>query len=1183
MSSSESATKAAIAKTLKKRVYGVLSPFYYLISKLIEEKHALIQGWEIEEIQNDVRNAFLILIPTQPTNDLFERSKTFSEFEYQDRHFTFDEIYKTNHLQHGLTPVHYTERYFSRSSRQYIVVHAYLSIHGQYLYSEVTCRDESDSEKKDNIDIDKSLEVSIKKNMSNGYSVLEKLLEERERRYSDIERESRSSNERLNVLSQSLSHEEDVHAYIEEARKLIEITELLNHYSEKKSRVHLILEDRINEINSWCKPFGGVPDAVVKSYSAIAKPVSSDNSSSQITTFTEKPEAIVRRLLKQLEQLNNSLMIQKTNKGKEPVVSDPKILIERNRVVEAINDVLLKAFSLPRHAFLEEEKKRRGKIVSELMEKIKKHNDQCLSFLTTEFLNGHFSRYRENNDFIELLEAFQFKLGHCFYQEVLEKLIRSENSNEQENLIIACNYLYETFESYRYFIAEMSQNWTGIIPKVEAQKIFSTLNSNLEVSLLYWSYCKGNKNVFQMFLRHGAKVDIWGFRKEGVKKSFFLFYCIGAFEKPGYLDYLELLLNHQVNADLIMTPEMKRANNKIFVENQKEVLKMNRNEKNTKNKTVKDQFYLAQQATKDSALALVVLMVVRNDMTGLNLILPYSSPQNIAFCIGYLATRSGFSAHRFFSNEAPFMDFANHASEAHKRANLVRQHSVELPFLSFIIYPNGGEDKNIVDTEFAQMKFLHKVLRSRIECLANDVEFDRVYRELFKLGMDEILRENWENAFSAFEGCECLLAERCRLLNDQESLELMKKYAIELSEKKIFLIQEMNLGTGWDMVAEHHQSRIAACKKKKHHRSHDIPSILKSSAISLKLSNSSTENMVYCLGLISTSDCFIVGTVMAKTPEILFLKNEAQVNIEVTRIQKSLDKYEKVSPFYSFIICPNPERNNDFHGDINIYIENVKTIQELLRKRIKSIEDNKEFKVLYNRLFKYGCQKISRADIKHAEGAFQACEYLLVERCESLNAEERLALLREYGPGLAQIMMAMYNMKYASAEYDKILRHMTQIFSDKMQAYGVQLNHAELAIVHDARKIAYKDVNIFLRSNNNNKNLVDIVCEQVNYLIDLLDEIHAHHRDKNYDPDKILQLESISTGVSNTITYGYEMAQQIAYNNEVHKPMRAPFLPGLLQKWVQSWEWETWKEKYGKDYPEKVKSGYGSGALIIKK
>lgn len=1164
--------------SVQNKIKGVYSPLYHLISKLIEENFDCFNGENPEKIENEIRSAYLIPIHFPIENHLFETQAGFQDFLFEERHFSFDKLYKASEsVQHGLTAIHYTETYYSRQKNQYIIVHAYLNRDGRYLYLQARRLGSDKKTLIENLNIDSALERSVQLNMNQEAcrEKLDFLLEERRARYSELKENADYLDNELGDLFNKIV-KNGIDEYIKKANAFIDVIADLNAYSEEKDYRGEFFLNQLQEIKEWEKRLRASSVVIDADFCGSKVPVMTVEKSVVSTkpesSVIESQEESFETIIKQLKKLENSLKKEKAKTVLE--------LSEKMSTFEKANQLLLALLSLPKEIFNKKtcssERDRAFLVFTGAREK---SYEEWLCFLKKFVLEGELKKVIET---CVLFPAFKSKLSKDFYEFLIMTVVNCMGVELEKKLVSVCDYFNENSEEYRNCILSFSQEQKFLILEKDIKKMSKYFHFDVNVSLLYKLYFNERKDLFSMFLQHGADPNTWGVKGVNQKEApFSLLYVIGAFEeeKRNCLEYLELLLKYNANASQIYTTQKLRSMRHGMLKARQEVTKTNKTLASNSRRHGNNNNLRLDVVSTEIRSTLLSLMAWRENSRGLELLLPSSSLEDIAYTFSFSINSKEINSRQIPSNIGGDIVFAENADDLTKKSNFFIQKVFELPFFIFGFYPIN-EKNSFTMSIFKRAKTLYTVFEKKT-LLLNKEEFEDVYNKLFNRGSEMLSQKEWKQAGWNFYACQYLLAIRCQKLTRKEKIKLMKDKIPVLNPWLMKLIKELYKESPlFDYYVGIYTAQMNACKNTKAHAewvNGTVISILADARSSTRFDATSIQNLSYSLGALSANNAFWVGSVMVEEPQVFFFKTKEDMNSVVQEIQKDNKNRKYRTPFFTFFLFPYEENIDNIGTSPDVYVDNVNAIYNTLSKRVRAL-DNNNFDKQYRLLFDFGCMALSRRLVDQAQSALQGCEYLLIERCKVLDKEEQSKLMKEYGLELNEKIILIYRRKYSSAEDLKLLETMLFRCLDRDEGFKIEFNYEERDAINNAI-VCLQEAKQFLTSIADlNKKPKQIVAYGKDRLESILYKLHYHRKDGDYSQEQFSNLKALTQNLSRCMAFGYEHARAMADNDA---PNRTDYV--LSGKAIQLQQWERWKKEYHKQYPQKVVNGYGPGALVLKK
>lgn len=787
-----SRSKAVVAESFQPAVTGQKrtsfiseSPFYNVLAELRAEYHSALGGIQIEKLTNDARQAFIVKINSTPRHHLF------SECQYRERHFSIDKAYKTSvNTQHGRTPVHYTETYFSAYSNERLIVHAYLNQQGRYMYAQVK-RKYADGTTQEAV-LDEALIECIRKNVTDATESIQFLFDERDARYArtqkkvgKLENNLAETFEQLKkTVGASLEAQESLwQQYSKLAKELVTSFEDFNRYSEIKSKRSVFIQKTVDYVDA-CRKEWALSDTVqvlptateIDSSLQDAAPLAVRKVQDSITSAFEQG------FLKFKEDADNLQRFAK--KAFESHTLEQ--LLEIQPLIERVNEQLLWVFAAPKNCF------EMHKPIKQLLHKVygdlDKYDKRLVSILEDGIVNGNIST-------VEKLFPF---VGHRVSSEVYKKLINfivNEDESKNSRKIEVCYYLYQNSNVYISTVRAMSKESVYSLSRTEHDTfkrhvLESVELKDLVVSGLFKLYCKSNLSAFEMLLTHGADAITWGVSgmQPGSSPPFTILHCVAVFGTAYYLPYLEALLRHGADPNGICTTEELKCQNQNKIKNIKYYLRAKQKvESRSGAKSLRVSFVQVEQQQKTTPPLQIV--ADRKDLNALALLLSYSTLGNIALCFGFLVNQAHIRACTSPVSQSPCIAVVNDSDTARTIAS--SQQSGKWPFSTFVFYPDSSRlDPTAREQSLETIRRVHQFLEKEIQNVKHKQQFRKAYRELFSLGERHFLlfiqngeKKDIDSAYGIFRACDFLLTQAARRLNAAGQLALAECYMLELINK----------------------------------------------------------------------------------------------------------------------------------------------------------------------------------------------------------------------------------------------------------------------------------------------------------------------------------------------------------------------------------------------------------------
>lgn len=791
------------------------SPFYNVLAELRAESHSALQGIQIGELVNNSRQAFILKINSKPSHHLF------SECQYRERHFSIDKVYKTSvNTQHGRTPIHYTETYFSAYSNECLIVHAYLNQQGRYMYAQLK-KKYADGATQEAV-LNEALIDFIRKNVTEATESIQFLFTEREVRYAKaqqkvdiLENELAATFEQLKkTVGDRLEAQETLwQQYSNLAKELAISFEEFNRYSEIKSKRSVSIQKTVDYVDA-CRKEWALSDMV----QVVPNATEIDSSLQDLAPLA----------VRKIQDSTISVFEQGLAKFKEDADHLHRFakrafeshtleqLLEIRSFVERVKEQLLWVFAVPKDYF--EVCKEIKQLLHKVYIDLDKYDKKLVSILEDGILNGK----------ISIVENVFPLVGHRLRNDVYQELINlivNEDKSKNSGKIQVCYYLYQNSNVYISTVRTMSKEVVYSLSKTEHNKFKSHLVvsedfKDLVLSGLFKLYCKNNLPAFEMLLVHGADAITWGLAGtlSGSRAPFTMLHCVAAFGTSYYLPYLEALLRHGADPNGIYTTEVLKFQMQNKIKNIKGyLLAKQKVESRLGAKSLRGSF---MQEEEQKPMPPLQVVADREDLNALELLLSYSNLGNIALCLGFLVNQDHVRTCMSPVSQEPFIAVVNDRVVATVRATSQLELG-EWSFGTFVFYPNSSQlDPTARQKSLETIKRVHQFLEKEIQRLKHKQQFEEAYRKLFSLGERHFVlfiqnhaKDDIDRAYGIFRACDFLLTEAAKRLNAAGKLALVKRYLVELIKKILQTITHTSLSAEQKQgLTMNYNLRIAHCK-----------------------------------------------------------------------------------------------------------------------------------------------------------------------------------------------------------------------------------------------------------------------------------------------------------------------------------------------------------------------------------
>ena len=768
---SASAAEILVATSKLQGYRATLSPLYTLIAQLRREKHSSLQALEVKELKT--QNAFLFTINSPLEEYWVLRRADLALFFLKERHFRIDETYKDRSAQHGLTPLHYTEIYGLPNCDREMVVHAFLNKKKQYIYSQVRVYDSTDrSGTFQEIKVDEALENTIHNNMRASIVCLAPIFDEWDNRCLLQEEKVQESIRGLENLSgQALIDKKSLKAYQEKFATLIQEMNVKDELRGEADRRRNVLFNLKSNIESWSNR---IEEAISAASLPSVAETAASSSSLKSELLATNSSAHTRKNAETLQQLADSVLVELHNcNGSVDVklfersltVRDLKMALKREGILARAEDLLLVLIGLSKSRYpLKKEKLQ--KLNDDINLKTTKHFEQCKALLRSAVFEGGFDALKP------LFDLLKDKLSMDFYEEFIEKLVDSKDESEQKRLIAACDYFYENADWYRVCVSRMSAERSYYFPKTDPR--CDNVGFDIQVSLLYKAHINKNRMAFEMLLKHGANPETWAVKKQdGNSNIFCLIYAIAVF-KPSRTygvaessEFIRILLTYHARTDIIYAPERYKA----IIKFRLEVARINRGRNS----------HPHQPLRIEHDDPLFIAMGRRYDVEGLDLMLPYTSIEDIALLLGEM---SNYDSVTMYTCPAEKSFIGTYLTKEEGVRHYGQKPLVERrPFSCTLFFP-GAEESELEKKSFVKkMNFLHVALKEKIKRLRDPLKLLCILDEFLRSARERAAEKDFRKADHFFVACEYLLAEEAGLLNLKNQLRFVEKLCVAVLDK----------------------------------------------------------------------------------------------------------------------------------------------------------------------------------------------------------------------------------------------------------------------------------------------------------------------------------------------------------------------------------------------------------------
>ncbi len=763
----------------------MISKLYNLLEALENEQHSIFHEYTIYKLKAEERNYFLLPLVHLTTRVIME------DYLLEESHFSIDQVYYSNAAEHGLTPIHYTETYFSNSKKKHIVIHGYLDEKSCYIYSQAKQVDKQNIMTDVIFKLDVHQENVFKKNFQESNLVLNDLLVIKNTRWQLAKKEADQLEMQLTALSRAFDPKTTMSSYITKAYAFVQAVQKLNQYSEEqdaRDKLMLNMLQNIEKIRSYDQAHSEIamPSTIVQGSECKNELLSNSNpSTDSLKSLYKKNMKDFEKSIKKVKTLNLSDTLQLNNTD---------ILVTLNQWVAKLTEQAFLLYSFPKKCLI---KKDEMKIKNVFLEIDRYYKQYGMAF-NQKALAGDLDSVKA---WFPLLSE---TITPMFYSSLIESLVYKEKNKIQDKILDICCYLKEKDPQYTRCISDIAQKARYSFLEKTENILNQEIPQSCEVSLLFKLYSDNKLSIFKTLIQHGISPNTWGVTGSGDKQKFFsLFYCIAVYGgKTNYLEYLQILLEYKTNPNLIYTTEEMTALRSKKLHNTKKILQC---------KARYPSFLANANTFNMEALSWESSLLIisrRAGLEGVNILLNSASPQNLAIAIAVLSENNKARKVSMLASDYDIID-ANNQEQAYQKISRILEKKEE-NLITYVLYPNPSntpKDNICILEVFQKIQLMLAMLKKKISEM-NNAEFHQHYEALFRIGEEEGYRDKIEESFYAFLGCESLLMTRCfhSDCNLKEKQSLIEQY-------REVLYKNIICGLNNILVPEQAKNRIALyCK-----------------------------------------------------------------------------------------------------------------------------------------------------------------------------------------------------------------------------------------------------------------------------------------------------------------------------------------------------------------------------------
>lgn len=789
MSSTYEETKTELELMLPSHaIRKARSPIFGLIMNIMANRADLLfadlQATTPMLIARD--SAYLLNIP-----DTIEHSPVLStdSYVFKERHFRIDKIFKNStRVHHGLTAIHYTERYSLLSAleddTQDIVIHVYFLKTGLFFY--IHCP----------IPLSDTQRDCLKANAERFKKIIMDLIDANNKRCLKQKAIVKNVNTSLNDLSRSLNTIDQVEAYIKHAKIFIQEIRNLNQYTESDDPREITTQKTIDALEKRISHYKAIAnkrkivqcDNLEEGKKEICETSPPADLSDPIEYFTQETLQMLRKNLEDIGSL--------AKKYKVMCLRDPNIedIMSDYPLIETVRQYQFLLLSLPKGI-----KKENLNTINTLSKRIEAE----IQIFDHYILNCLAMSARGGNPLVfeSLFTLFENRIPESFYTKLLEALINCAPGMKKNNIMTVCEFLNIYSLHYKQVLLNMSNEsiYETSEDEFKGTSLYKTQEKSffdcIFISLLFKIYLKDDFDTFNMLLKQGANSNTWGLKnKEShLKVRFTLIYAIGSYTSKNYGCYIEALIAYGANPNL-------RSHQSTLIHNCSKKLQISLTDKKIKQLTNGKMRVKSDDTDDLSELLVLVIQSCRTPVV--SCLLPPTNIQILTIALAEVFNANLFNNRLFLSNK-PFVEYANNLEMANQICPPQSTLSAQ-PFIGYLFYPAlslNSEKKEIQEAYTEYFKSLHQCL---MEKLSNPkltkTEFDQAYNELFDKGRSYQYDKNNEKSHRFFQTCDFLITLRASLLPTlKEKISFMKGYIPTLGPHLVstctLLYQEHNIPT----------------------------------------------------------------------------------------------------------------------------------------------------------------------------------------------------------------------------------------------------------------------------------------------------------------------------------------------------------------------------------------------------
>lgn len=726
-----------------------ISPLYHVMSELTHENmHP--STYKVKHFEQDNRNYFLI-----ESNDASP-----------DTHLCIDQNYNLA-PNSCYTPIHYTQRYFSKEENAYLIARGFLDAQGNYQYSQVKKLNESKEFTGIYITYDADKTSLFKKNIEKFRSFINFIISEHATRKQRAKQKSDELESTLTDLSRTLNQQSSRQKYMQTATLFVESIKELNNYLEivdVRDKMVLRIFKHIENIRRCIENTNKSSECKSKSKSEFELKLELEVLPEE---NSERPEQTSLKDLYKSEIANLKKINQNINNVKSYSIDNLTLM---NELSQQMQEQLLTIYSFPDN-FLTPKV---NTLISNIIKQFNTYFDQYCKELAQVAIQENMEMFQS------LFPLLKNHIKDNFYFGLLEMITDNPWGKISTNVLSAFEYLNENDIRYRVFISKVTQETRQSFSK-EILSEYPGLEY-FDASILIMAFIENKLPFFDMLLRHGVNAQNWGIihKKVGLHQNLFKSITVLAdLNENNYLKYLEILLQHKVDPNIVPA---------VTADKIKSTFKSCLNKSNQSRL-----LFLSDLLGKDEFA--IKTLIFRDGLEGLNLILDTASLSSLAFCLLYLSRNSTLMVSHLLSSSYGIYIGERFSSAYDEMERLgvkpLGNDSPPYPFISFLCFPYHGntyKETLSCNEKLKKIEILDRAIADKIVKLS-PAEFRQTYQELYTIGCETMDKKTKPSAFIIFLACEFLLMKRAfGLFDSYKDIKAFIEHDLKILHKNILVM-----------------------------------------------------------------------------------------------------------------------------------------------------------------------------------------------------------------------------------------------------------------------------------------------------------------------------------------------------------------------------------------------------------